>query len=210
MAYNPYQIDPNQLQNNYQYYGNYAPAVTAPTQAPQAPQQGGFLKNNIGGVTSAVTGAVSMFADFKGMGDAANNINTSAPTQSQDAFGNPDYNLGGFAQQVKAIKPQGATGGEIGGSIAKGASAGAAFGPWGALVGGAIGAIGSLIGGRRRKRKMEEKRKKALANLKASQENYNESAQVAAEQRRSMSMYQDQTNTDARMQNLFNIDPRIV
>lgn len=218
--FNPYEVNPNP---NFNYTNQYqqgalkpsgklfeVPGLSFKQPAPAPDAAGAPAGGNIGGIATAATSAVNLFGQWKGMGDEANNINTKAPQQSFDAFGAPDYNLGQFAKSVNAIKPQGAQAGEVIGSVAQGAAAGASFGPIGALVGGAVGAIGSLIGGRRRRRKMEEKKRKANKALRVAQTNYNEAAQTSTEQRQAMTQYADQNNTSARMYNLFNIEPRLV
>lgn len=151
----------------------------------------------------AGTGALDIFASSKAMGDEANSISTYVPSAQSDFNGRPVYNLGQSALNASSIKPRGASGGEVVSSIGKGAIAGSAFGVPGAIAGAAFGAIGSLIGGGRRRRKMQDKRRKAFKKLRAAQQNYNTGVESFNQERQATQSYYDQLNNTNRLVNLY-------
>ena len=156
---------------------------------------------------SQVSGVVSGVANLANQGinmvNSANSIQTNAPAQQMDAYGRPQYNLGNFQQDVNAIKPQGANAGEILSGAANGAMAGSAFGPWGTAIGGAVGAGSAAIFGRIRRDKMRSKQRIAQGNLFTAQQLYNRSVSGYNDQQSAMARYQDMTNPDQRMNNLY-------
>lgn len=143
-------------------------------------------------VIGAASGAASLIGSGVGMINQAKNINTATPTQQLDQFGKPVYNLGDFTQQYNSIKPQGATAGEVGSGILQGASAGMAFGPWGAAIGGVVGGISQLAFGRRRKRIQEKKKTLAQTSLFNAQRMFNSSMENYNAQQSAQSLYNDQ------------------
>lgn len=198
---------------------NYLPQLNAKFKATDyssalAPKQAAGTNFNpysalANGMVSAGLGGVGLVADFINMGNEAKNINTKAPELQIDPSGNPTYNLGSFLQETRAIKPQGASAGEVLGSSLKGASAGAALGPLGAAGGALVGAIGSLFGGRRRRRIMEDKKRTALKRFKSAQADFNSAAETSDANRKAYASYQEQMNTQDRLNNLFNIQPNL-
>src|SRR6185369_17197735 len=87
-------------------------------------QQGGIG----GAITQGIGGIGNLIYQNQAMQAQADNINTNAPDNPLDAYGKPQYNLGGFQQATEAIKPQGADAGEIGSGALSGAQTGAAIG----------------------------------------------------------------------------------
>jgi len=105
----------------------------------------------MGQATQVAGGAAALVGQGMGMIDQAKQIQTTAPSQVLDPWGKPVFNLGDFTSQVSAIKPQGATVGEVLTGTLQGASGGAAFGLPGAAIGAVVGASSSLLFGSRRK-----------------------------------------------------------
>lgn len=223
--FGPY-YNPDRLNFNYNpsyttgYYGKKLPArqgfgetqglsLNSLTQSRQQQMDGGA--NGGGGGASWASGIQAGVAGLqnimqaKQMGDQANQIETAAPNQEFDYNNRPSYNLGQYAVDTNTIKPQGATFGEVAGSVGSMAMAGlSAGGPIGALVGGAFGAVSSLVGGRRRKRKMNEKKQARRRNLLAGQQRYNQSQQGYNQSRLAQEAYSDEMNTSSRLYNIYN------
>ena len=153
-------------------------------------------------IGAGITG-IGLATDAIAMGNQSLGIETSAPGLQRSATGEPVYNTGEFMNQASLAKPQGSTVGEVGAGVAKGASAGAAFGPWGAAIGGAVGAVTSLLGGRRRKRKQEAEKKKALKSAKIAQGNYNVASEAFDEKEAAQSDYMKRMDNTNRMFNLY-------
>jgi hypothetical protein len=155
----------------------------------------------IGGIA---TGALALGGQFGGMINEAKQINTTAPTATLDSFGRPMYNLGNFSSQVSAIKPQGATGGEVLSAAMTGAQAGAAFGAPGALIGAGVGAIGSLFAGKRRKTLQERRKSLAQGNLMSAQRMYNQGMESFNQRQSAQSLYNEQLQmSEDRMNNVY-------
>lgn len=153
---------------------------------------------------AAAQGGAALFSQGTNMIAEAKSINTAAPVEMVDAFGKPVFNLGGFSSQVAAIKPKGASGGDIGSAAMTGAAAGAAFGAWGALIGGAVGALSATLFGRRKKKLMERKQRLAKGNLFAAQQSFNTQLNDYNSRQSAQSLYNETMNMDARMNNVYN------
>lgn len=179
-------------------------------QGMQAPQ--GQSLDNFGNVAQGVASGVSMVTDWKSMGDQANDIPTNGPALQYDSDGRAVYNQGQFANETMAIKPKGASAGEILGGVGKGASMGASIGSVvpglgtavGAVVGGVIGGVGSVFGGARRKRKMRAAKRRAQQSLANRQGQYNRSTENANAQDASRAQYYESLNNSNRLYNLYN------
>ena len=156
-----------------------------------------------GAYVGAGTAALGLVTDAVSMGNQSLGIETSAPGLQRSATGEPVYNTGGFMNQASLAKPQGSTVGEVGAGVAKGASAGAAFGVPGAIVGGFIGGITSAFGGRRRKRKQEAEKKRALKSARLAQGNYNVASEAFDEKEAAQSDYMKRMDNTNRMFNLY-------
>lgn len=154
-------------------------------------------------VAGVVGGVGNLATQGIGMVNEANSIQTNAPTQQANAYGKPQFNLGNFQQETSGIKPKGASGSEILSGAANGAMAGSVFGLPGALIGGAVGAGSAAIFGRVRRNKMKDKQRIAQGNLFAAQQLYNSSMNNYNQQQAANSQYQDLTNTDQRINNLY-------
>lgn len=156
-------------------------------------------------LAGAAFGAANLFMGAKQMGDAANAINTTAPSEMVDASGRPVYNVGQFAADTQAIDPQGATGGEILSGAGQGAAIGGAIVPG---LGHAIGAVGgalvNVFGGARRKRKMREKKRARARNLSAKQGRYNRQMQSYNSERLAQESYQKGLDNTNRLYNIYN------
>ena len=156
-------------------------------------------------------GAIDLGIDAGTMASEAKSIQTQAPSAEYDAFGRPVYNVGQFASQTSRIKPRGASAGEVASGIGKGAMAGAQIGSIIPGVGTAIGAVGGAIaggvakafGGRRRKKKMAERKRKAQRSITNRQNNYNTEVEGYNSNRAAMQTYYDQMNNTNRMYNLY-------
>ena len=175
-----------------------------PPRTSLTPQQLFRQQQTMNQISSGVSGAASLLGQGVGMIQEAKNINTTAPTPMYDSFGKPMYNLGNFATQVSAIKPQGATGGEVLSGAMQGASAGAAFGPIGAGVGALVGAGSNLLFGRRRKKLQRRKADQANLALRNAQRSYNQSMTDYNQRQAAQSLYMDtQAEVDQRMNNVY-------
>lgn len=155
-------------------------------------------------IMGGIGGGIGLFNQFDSMQQQARQINTNAPGSETDSYGRPSYNLGGFAQSVDAIKPQGAQAGELLNGAAEGAQAGTAIMPGiGTAIGAGVGFIGSAISGGVRKREEERKKQLAQANLRTAQMQYNSSVMAFQNNVAGQSRYNDLMNTDARFQNII-------
>lgn len=154
-----------------------------------------------GAITAGATG-LSMIGDAYGMANQELGLG-DAPTQQYSATGQPIYS-GSYYNSVQAAKPQGATVGEVGGSIAKGAGAGAAVGGLpGAAIGAAFGLATSLIGGRRRRKKQEDEITKAAREARASQKSFNLADKQFDDQQIAQYDYLNRLNNTSRLNNLY-------
>ena len=98
---------------------------------------GGFADSTIGqGFGKGATGAQQSAAVGAGLGTL-----TAGLDLGMTAFGKPAQDTSGLAPSAKVN-----SGGMIAGSAMKGASAGMAFGPWGAGIGAVVGAGAGLLG----------------------------------------------------------------
>jgi len=153
---------------------------------------------------SAVVGGVSnLLSQGLGMVNSANSIQTNAPDAQIDTAGKPIFNLGEAQQNTAAINPQGASGSEVASGALSGASAGAAFGPWGAAIGGVFGGASALIFGKKRKNRANGKKQLAEGNLFTAQKLYNQGIMNYNTAQSSQAAYRDSVNTDQRMNNLY-------
>lgn len=164
-----------------------------------------FLKDQK--ISSQISGVVGGVSSILGQGlsmiDEAKSINTTAPGVQQDFLGRPVYSIGQFSVDANAIKPQGASAGEIGSGALKGASAGAVFGPVGAGVGALVGAASSALFGRRRKTLQQRKQRQAMGNLFAAQQLYNKSMNIFDSTQKGRSLYENAVDQEQRAQNLY-------
>lgn len=150
------------------------------------------------------SGVAAIGGQMIGMVGEAKRINTVAPTPMLNSFGKPAYNLGNFHSQVSAIKPQGATGGELLSGAMSGAQAGATFGALGAGIGAVVGAIGTAFAGKRRKTLQQRRKALAQQNLMNAQRTYNQGIEAYNMQQAAQSQYlQDQEMVDQRMNNVY-------
>ena len=169
------------------------------------------------GIQGAASG-VSIISDIKQLGDAYKDVNTDKPEQQFDAYGKPVYeggqllstvnDLNGAYNKTNNYKNRGkeiltqTTNGFI-----KGAQAGSAAGPWGALIGGwiggSIGTFGTLFGQKKRRRTLERKAKLASANLFSAQQTFNNSMQAYNNQQYANQQYADLMNADNRINNIY-------
>lgn len=158
----------------------------------------------IGDYLQAGAGAMNLYNMYQNMQQEAEAINTQAPTEQKDAYGRPTYNVGKFASETWGISPQGASAGEVGSGLLSGASAGAAFGPIGAIGGAIVGGLTSLFGGEDRAETQRRKRREAEASLRRAQQQYNtdmmafQNNQLAAENYGNLMQ-----NEQKRAQNLY-------
>lgn len=164
------------------------------------PQQAGQMGGGIGlnSVLGGLTGGLDIYNSAHNMANQSLGLNPQIGQQDGSYYGlGQDYN------QAALAKPQGATGGEVLGMGAKGAAAGAAFGPVGAGIGFVAGAAAGLIGGRRRKKKQQAEKTSAQQKLKAGQQSYNQAAEYNTQQQNAAEDYLDRQNTTSRMNNLY-------
>jgi hypothetical protein len=153
---------------------------------------------------SVVGGVTALAGQAAGMINQAKQINTTAPTPTLDSFGKPMYNLGNFQTQVSAIKPQGASGGELLSGALQGAQGGAAFGPIGAGVGAVVGTLTAAFAGRRRKTLQERRKTLAQNNLMSAQRMYNQGIEAFNQRQSAQSLYNDQYQmAEQRMNNVY-------
>lgn len=165
-----------------------------------SPTANDILQYKIGGVAS---GAAALYGNLTSMYQSGvNAVNPYASPESQDAFGDPQYNQGTLVQQV-GVHPQGAQGGDYANNIAKGAIAGAAFGGVGAIVGGGIAAIGTALVGGAKKREMDRRHNLAIANLTAANRLYSQRKTQYLEKQESMGDYNNKLNQYDRLNNLY-------
>ncbi len=176
----------------------YLPPSVPNSVSPQtyAPKMG--MDQILGGLT----GGFDIYNSAHGMANQSLGLNPQAQGQYDMGY-QPSYNMGQDYNQAAMAKPQGATGGEVLGMGAKGAAAGAAFGPIGAGVGFVGGAVAGLIGGKRRKKKQQREKEAAQNTLKAGQQNFNKAEADYTAQQNAAEDYQDRMNTTNRMYNLY-------
>jgi hypothetical protein len=178
----PFDLDPNEYSKDAMIR-----RIPKPIASPQ-PEQGKPL--NAANIGQAAIGAAEMIGGWASMYNEGKDINTTAPSQEVDAYGKPVYNIGEFTASSQAIRPQGATGGEILGSTAKGASIGSQIAPGiGTAIGAGIGALGSIIGGIGRKRRMRKARQNAIRSIRTRQGQYNTSMRGFNSQQRAIDEY---------------------
>jgi hypothetical protein len=169
--------------------------------APTGQQGGGGV--NVSGIAGAVGGAASLAGDAIGMANQDLNINTDVAAQQPDQNYAPVYTGGQLSADISNSRPQGATGGEILKGVGTGAGAGAAFGPWGALIGAAVGAGSALIGGGVRKKRQRRARNRAQAQLNNVQSQFNTADQGFRQQQANMQDYYQRNNNNARLYSLY-------
>jgi len=156
-----------------------------------------------GGAAMAGLTGLSLATDAFGMSNQPLGIETQAPNLEYSATGKPVYTAGAFYNQANSAQPQGATAGEVIGSVGKGVLAGAEFGPVGAAVGGAVGLATSLIGGGRRAKRQREQRYKATASARKAQTNYNTASEAFDQTQVAQADYLKRMNNTNRLYNLY-------
>lgn len=181
----------------------YAGGAADPLGMKQAPAVGenGF---DWGGAVSAGLTGLSLGADAFGMANQSLGIQTQAPALEYSATGQPVYTAGQFYNQANSAQPQGATAGEVIGSVGKGASAGFTVGgPVGAGIGAAVGLATSLIGGGRRAKKQREQRYRATASARKAQQNYNVASEAFDQTQAAQADYLRRMDNTSRLYNLY-------
>lgn len=156
---------------------------------------------------SAIAGGASLIDDWSQMQHQNDMINTNVPNHESDAFGKPVYNLGNLQQNINQIDTsQDSFGGiakaNLTGSF-KGAAAGSAFGPWGALIGGAIGGVGGIISGFTAGAASRRKKRLAQQNLFNAQRMYNTQMAQYNLQQSGQQAYYDNLNNSNREFNIY-------
>jgi len=177
--------------------------ATTPLQALKKAQRQQQVGNFAQKASGVISGATAIVGQGLGMIQEGKNIQTSAPAQQLDSFGKPLYNLGDFQTQVSAIRPQGATGGELLSGTLQGAQAGMAFGPVGAGIGAAVGALSTALFGKRRKTLQERRKTLAQRNLQAAQRLYNTGIEQFNAKTSAQSLYNEQL--DLAQQRMYNV-----
>jgi hypothetical protein len=117
----------------------------------------------------------------------------------------PSYSTGGYFNAAVKLDPQGAQAGEVLGGVAQGAQAGSAFGPIGAGVGAVFGGVATAIGGGARKRKQQREKRRALKRGRSLQQGFNEAQESFDQSQLTLQSYQDRTNIDDRIYNLYKV-----
>lgn len=165
--------------------------------------------DKIGAGAAALGGIAEMGLSAKAMGDEAKGIPTLAPQMQLDNQGRPMYNLSQFANETSSIRPQGATGGEVLGGAAKGVGIGlnpalmAATGGLSAPIGALVGAGAAALGGKRRKRIMTDKKRKATESLSSRQQEFNQANIGHSQNQLAQEQYYNQLNDPSRLYNLY-------
>lgn len=209
MAYNPYYIpqqkyptynqgyySTDKMNNFHQSMPNQNSFSTGGSfqnqQVPQT-QSGGSGGGNVMGGIGSVTQGVGQIAGHIGEGMAeAKAINPNLESQQQtDAFGKPLYTLG--ADQQRMYNTDVNVGkGMVGKTTLAGASAGAAFGPWGAAIGAVVGLGAGLIGKGAAKRKAKKRKIRLFNNLQTAKRTYNDQNIMFEQNQMARSSYEDQ------------------
>lgn len=167
-------------------------------------QQGASTPNfDWGGAVQAGLGGLSMVGDAFGMANQSLNIETQAPPLEFSATGEPVYTQGRFYNQANSAQPQGATAGEVIGSVGKGAMAGSSFGVPGMAIGAAVGLATSLFGGGRRAKKQREQRYRATASARKAQQNFNTASEAFDQTQAAQSDYIRRMDNTNRLWNLY-------
>lgn len=181
-----YQMDPNDYNNAY----NRA--------------QGPKLANGIAG---GIGGIAGLYGNYEGLSHQADSIQTQAPPQQIDAYGRPQYNLGGLDAAANAnYKPsQSQEVGERLSGVATGAAAGAPLGPLGMLGGALIGGISTLFGQKKRRKKIAQRQALAKSNLESAQKSYGTMVNNYQTKQLAMGDYYNKMNNTNRLQSLYDI-----
>lgn len=156
-----------------------------------------------GGAAMAGLGGLSLGADVFGMSSQPLGIETQAPGLEYGASGEPVYTQGRFYNQANSAQPQGATAGEVIGSVGKGAMAGSSFGVPGMAIGAAVGLATSLFGGGRRAKKQREQRYRATASARKAQQNFNTASEAFDQTQAAQSDYIRRMDNTNRLYNLY-------
>jgi Sec-independent protein translocase protein TatA len=209
LGYNPYYQPPQrQLPSLYEYQGvprDLIKPVSMPNVTTPTPPSTGQSPEQLGGVMGAVGAGLGFINDQVQGVNVVKSLNVDAPQQQFDASGRPVFNAHGMVGKINSIDTRGVSAGEALGATAKGAAVGATFGPIGAAIGGLVGAVGSIVGGRARRRAARRKKAKAIRNFKGAQTTYNQGALAANQEEAAQDQYQELTNNQTRMRNLYSI-----
>lgn len=157
-----------------------------------------------GQVTAVTGGATNLLGQGMSLANRYNWMQTKAPAEQLDAYGNPLYNLGGLNAQLD-VTPRGARAGDVLSGAASGAAAGSAFGLPGTIIGTGVGAISSLISGAIGKKRGEKRKELAAQNLAAAQRTYSLDKNFANNKQLGMGDYERLNNNYARLQNLYDV-----
>lgn len=152
--------------------------------------------------TGFVSGAVGLAGNYANMVNQGLGLQAPPPLE-RSATGEPVYTAGEAYNQAALSKPQGATGGEILSGIGQGAAAGAAFSPVGAAVGAVVGGLVNAIGGRRRKKKQQREKDKALRQISQRQQEFNKASESFSKQQTALDSYYQRLNIDDQLYNLY-------
>jgi hypothetical protein len=153
--------------------------------------------------TQAILGGIGLAGNFIGMANQGLGLNTNIEPMRTDSSMAPTYNAGELWNDASSVKPQGASGGELLNGVGQGASAGAAFGPLGAVIGGAAGGIGTAIAGDYRKRKQQREKNSAMRQVQSAQQNFNQADVDFRNQRNQMEDYNQRMDSSNRLYNLY-------
>jgi hypothetical protein len=164
-------------------HGNLGPAFSQMGKKPT------FSSPGVGGYADAASTAWSLYSNIANTIKTAGQYNELIPEQALGYGGAPQYQVGQAYQEYAARDPKAVGKGLVGKSALSGASAGAAFGPWGALIGGGVGAIAGLFGRKKARKKARKAKNQKQQQLADYQGDFNQAAETYAGQRQSSAAY---------------------